>query len=86
MQVLEPVDVAQEVFDGVCSVAPQKGTVLQDEMNEARFFPTLFPSGRGTFHEPRKKKLTLCKFFNAQIHCINADGRFGKNLDYIFFA
>ncbi len=91
---LQPVDVAQEVFDqyfnDVFSVALalSEGNnpvrVLQDETNEEKCFPMLFPSGRGTYHEPRSERLTMSKYFNAQ--SLDADGRFARNLDYIFFT
>lgn len=44
----------------------------------------IFPSGRGTCHELREEKVTLCNYLSARI--LNADGRFSRNLDYIFFA
>ncbi|XP_072565389.1 uncharacterized protein [Paramormyrops kingsleyae] len=89
---LQPVDIAQEIldqhFDGIMSMAPAEGNnpvrLLTDESNEAKCFPVLFPKGTGTFHDRRKEKLTLCRYLNARI--LNADGRFGKNLDYIFYG
>ncbi|XP_076872151.1 uncharacterized protein LOC143522232 [Brachyhypopomus gauderio] len=89
---LQPVDVAQEIldqhFDGILSVAPAEGNnpvrLLTDESNEAKCFPVLFPKGTGTFHDNRPERLTLCKYLNARI--LNADGRFAKNLDYIFYG
>ncbi|XP_072554803.1 uncharacterized protein [Paramormyrops kingsleyae] len=89
---LQPVDIAQEVldqhFDGIMSMAPAEGNnpvrLLTDESNEAKCFPVLFPKGTGTFHDRRKEKLTLCRYLNTRI--LNADGRFGKNLDYIFYG
>ncbi|XP_072562264.1 uncharacterized protein [Paramormyrops kingsleyae] len=89
---LQPVDIAQEIldqhFDGIMSMAPAEGNnpvrLLTDESNEAKCFPVLFPKGTGTFHERRKEKLTLSRYLNTRI--LNADGRFGKNLDYIFYG
>ncbi|XP_049319588.1 uncharacterized protein LOC125781000 [Astyanax mexicanus] len=89
---LQPVDVAQEVldqhFDGIMSVAPAEGNnpvrLLTDESNEAKCFPVLFPKGTGTFHETRPERLTLCQYLNSRI--LNADGRFAKNLDFIFYG
>ncbi|XP_048834537.1 uncharacterized protein LOC125709770 [Brienomyrus brachyistius] len=89
---LQPVDIAQEIldqhFNGIMSMAPAEGNnpvrLLTDESNEAKCFPVLFPKGTGTFHERRKEKLTLCRYLNTRI--LNADGRFAKNLDYIFYG
>ncbi|XP_072565310.1 uncharacterized protein [Paramormyrops kingsleyae] len=89
---LQPVDIAQEIldqhFDGIMSMAPAEGNnpvrLLTDESNEAKCFPVLFPKGTGTFHDRKKEKLTLCRYLNTRI--LNADGRFGKNLDYIFYG
>ncbi|XP_029976984.1 uncharacterized protein LOC115409845 isoform X4 [Salarias fasciatus] len=89
---MQPVDVAQEVldhhFDSVLSVAPAEGNtpvrLLTDVSNEAKCFPALFPKGTGTFHDTRPHKLTLSRYLNARI--LNADGRFGSNVEYIFYA
>ncbi|XP_076872152.1 uncharacterized protein LOC143522233 [Brachyhypopomus gauderio] len=89
---LQPVDVAQEIldqhFDGIISVAPAEGNnpvrLLTDESNEAKCFPVLFPKGTGTFHDNRPERLTLSRYLNTRI--LNADGRFAKNLDYIFYG
>lgn len=43
----------------------------------------LFPLGNNTYHENRQHRLTLSKYFNNRI--LNADGRFGRNVEYIFF-
>ncbi|XP_076870505.1 uncharacterized protein LOC143521483 isoform X1 [Brachyhypopomus gauderio] len=89
---LQPVDVAQEIldqhFDGIMSVAPAEGNnpvrLLTDQSNEAKCFPVLFPKGTGTFHDNRPERLTLSRYLNTRI--LNADGRFAKNLDYIFYG
>ncbi|XP_072572246.1 uncharacterized protein [Paramormyrops kingsleyae] len=89
---LQPVDIAQEIldqhFDGIMAMAPAEGNnpvrLLTDETNEAKCFPVLFPKGTGTFHERRNEKLTLSRYLNTRI--LNADGRFAKNLDYIFYG
>lgn len=89
---LQPVDIVQEVmdqyFDGILSLAPAQDNnpvrLLTNEGNESKCFPVLFPKGTGTFNDIREEKLTLCRYFNNWI--INADGRFSKNLDYIFYA
>ncbi|XP_053178284.1 uncharacterized protein LOC128361756 [Scomber japonicus] len=89
---MQPVDVAQEIldqhFDSVLSVAPAEGNspvrLLTDVSNEAKCFPVLFPKGTGTFHDARQHRLTLSRYLNCRV--LNADGRFGSNLDYIFYA
>ncbi|XP_062327719.1 uncharacterized protein LOC134028267 [Osmerus eperlanus] len=89
---LQPVDIAQEVldqhFDSVLSVAPAENNhpikLLEDATNEGKCFPMLYPTGAPTFHDPRKERITLAKYLNTRL--LNADGRFAKNTDFIFYA
>ncbi|XP_062606132.1 uncharacterized protein LOC134267940 [Saccostrea cucullata] len=89
---LQPVDVAQEVldhyFDDVYNIAPGEGKnpirMLQEPGNEAKAFPCLFPSGCFSWNEERSEKLTLSKYFNNRL--MNADDRFAKDTNYIFFS
>ncbi|XP_062573153.1 uncharacterized protein LOC134235086, partial [Saccostrea cucullata] len=89
---LQPVDVAQEVldhyFDDVYNIAPGEGKnpvrMLQEPGNEAKAFPCHFPSGRFSWNEERSQKLTLSRYFNNRV--MNADNRFAKDTNYIFFS
>ncbi|XP_062610660.1 uncharacterized protein LOC134272446 [Saccostrea cucullata] len=89
---LQPVDVAQEVldhyFDDVYNIAPGEGKnpvrMLQEEGNEAKSFPHLFPSGNFSWNEDRAVKITLSRYFNNRL--MNADNRFAKDTNYIFFS
>ncbi|XP_062603566.1 uncharacterized protein LOC134265363 [Saccostrea cucullata] len=89
---LQPVDVAQEVldhyFDDVYNIAPGEGKnpvrMLQEEGNEAKSFPHLFPSGNFSWNEDRDVKITLSRYFNNRL--MNADNRFAKDTNYIFFS
>ncbi|XP_062581095.1 uncharacterized protein LOC134242909 [Saccostrea cucullata] len=89
---LQPVDVAQEVldhyFDDVYNIAPGEGKnpirMLQEPGNEAKAFPCHFPSGRFSWNEERSEKLTLSRYFNNRL--MNADDRFAKDTNYIFFS
>ncbi|XP_062612107.1 uncharacterized protein LOC134273904 [Saccostrea cucullata] len=89
---LQPVDVAQEVldhyFDDVYNIAPGEGKnpvrMLQEPGNEAKAFPCHFPSGRFSWNEERSQKLTLSRYFNNRL--MNADNRFAKDTNYIFFS
>ncbi|XP_077968311.1 uncharacterized protein LOC144422216 [Styela clava] len=89
---LQPVDIAQEVLDqiseDVLCIAPAEGnrpiSILMDDKNEAKAFPTLFPSGRGTFGAFRDEQITLSRYINCRL--MSADDRFSKNVDYIFFS
>ncbi|XP_052690977.1 uncharacterized protein LOC128168860 [Crassostrea angulata] len=89
---LQPVDIAQEVldhyFDEVYNIAPGEGKnpvrMLQDEGNEAKSFPHLFPSGRFSWNEERDERITLSRYFNNRL--MNTDNRFAKDTNYIFFA
>lgn len=89
---LQPVDIAQEVldhyFDDVFNIAPAEGNnpirMLQEPGNEAKTFPWHFPSGKFSFDETREKRLTLARYFNNRL--MNADDRFAKDTNYIFFS
>lgn len=89
---LQPVDVVQEVFchyfDDVFNLAPGEGKnpvkMLQDEGNEAKTFPCLFPSGHNSWNESRDIKITLSRYFHNRL--MNADNRFAKDSNYIFFS
>lgn len=58
--------------------------LLSDHVNEAKFFPVLFPLGHLTYHSDRQHCLTLPRYFNNRI--LHADGRFAQNVEYIFYA
>ena len=87
-----PVDIGQEAldqyFDDILNVAPAEGNspvkLLSDHNNEAKCFPVLFPKGCSTFHDNRQHRLTLSQYFDNRI--LHADGRFVRNVEYIFFA
>lgn len=89
---LQPVDVVQEVFchyfDDIFNLAPGEGKnpvkMLQDEGNEAKTFPCLFPSGQNSWNESRDIKITLSRYFHNRL--MNADNRFAKDSNYIFFS
>ncbi|XP_078030254.1 uncharacterized protein LOC144466584, partial [Epinephelus lanceolatus] len=87
-----PVDIGQEAldqyFDDIVNIAPAEGNspvrMLSDQSNEAKSFPVLFPLGQKTFHDSWRYQLSLSRYFNNRImHC---DGRFARNVEYIFFA
>ncbi|XP_062594109.1 uncharacterized protein LOC134255598 [Saccostrea cucullata] len=89
---LQPVDIAQEVldhyFDDVYNLAPGEGQnpvrMLQEEGNEAKTFPYLFPTGKYSWNESRDVRITLSRYFNNRL--MNADNRFAKDTNYIFFS
>ena len=89
---LMPVDIGQEALDqyfkDILNIAPAEGNspvrMLSDHTNEAKCFPVLFPLGGKTFHDARLYSLTMSRYFNNRI--MHADGRFARNVEYIFFA
>ncbi|XP_052393335.1 uncharacterized protein LOC127941915 isoform X1 [Carassius gibelio] len=89
---LQPVDIGSEVIDqhfqDVLNLAPAEGnspvSLLSDRSNEAKCFPVLYPTGGPTFHDKRDVKITLSRYLNARI--LNADGRFARSTDFIFYA
>lgn len=59
--------------------------MLQEDGNETKSFPHLFPNGKKTtWTESRGKRIPLAKYFNNRL--MNANGRFAKDIDYIFFS
>ncbi|XP_062580136.1 uncharacterized protein LOC134242119 [Saccostrea cucullata] len=89
---LQPVDIAQEVldhyFDDIYNIAPGEGRnpvrMLQEPGNEAKTFPCHFPSGKFSWNEERATRITLARYFNNRL--MNADDRFAKDSNYIFFS
>ena len=89
---LQPVDIAQEVldhyFDDIYDIAPGEGNnpvrMLQEQGNEAKAFPHLFPSGRFSWNDVRGTRITLSRYFNNRL--MNSDDRFAKDSSYIFFS
>ncbi len=89
---LQPVDISSEVIDqhfqDVLNLAPAEGNspvkLLSDRSNEAKCFPVLYPTGSPTFHYRREVRITLSRYLNARI--LNADGRFARSTDFIFYA
>ncbi|XP_062601396.1 uncharacterized protein LOC134263100 [Saccostrea cucullata] len=89
---LQPVDIAQEVldhyFDDIYNIAPGEGRnpvrMLQEPGNEAKSFPFHFPSGKFSWNEERATRITLARYFNNRL--MNADDRFAKDSNYIFFS
>ena len=89
---LQPADVGQEVldhyFDEIYNLAPAEGMnpvkLLQENGNEGKSFPVLFPSGKNTFDEKRHLKLSLGRYFNLRL--MNVDNRFARDTNYIFYS
>ena len=57
-----------------------------DKKFELLAFPDLFPLGRGGYEtaEQRPSKLTLRQYFQQRLQ--NMDGRFARNIEYLFCA
>ncbi|XP_062609537.1 uncharacterized protein LOC134271330 [Saccostrea cucullata] len=89
---LQPVDIGQEVldhyFDDIYDIAPGEGNnpirMLQEDGNEAKTFPYLFPSGRFSWNDDRETRLTLSRYYNNRL--MNTDDRFARDNNYIFFS
>ena len=60
--------------------------ILLDDDFEVLAFPDLFPSGEGAYnsHTERVRDLHIRKYFQQRL--LNVDGRFAKNIEYIFCA
>ena len=77
-----------ESFRHIMCVAPAEGekplSIMTDLNFEAMSNPDKFPYGTGTFCSKRPRKLTYRKYFNQRL--LDVDGRFARDLDYLFFA
>ena len=77
-----------EAFREIMSVVPAEGQrplfILTDNNFEAMCNPDKFCYGTGTFSSARTRKLTYRKYFNQRL--LDVDGRFAKDLDYLFVA
>ena len=77
-----------ESFRDIICVAPAEGekplNIMTDSNFEAMSNPDKFPFGNGTFSSERPRKLTYRKYFNQRL--LNVDGRFARDLDYLFVA
>ena len=84
---LQPKD-ASTNLNAVLSVAPGEGKRPQpmemDDNSEELSFPHLFPTGKFGFSYNRNVKLSMKKYFQCRI--LNCDGRFAKNIGYLFYA
>ena len=58
--------------------------IMTDSNFEAMSNPDKFPFGTGTFSSERLKKLTYREYFNQRL--LDVDGRFARDLDYLFVA
>ena len=77
-----------EAFGQIFSVAPAEGqkplSIMTDKAFETMFNPDKFCFGKGAFNTDRPRKLTYRKYFNQRL--LDVDGRFAKDLDYLFVA
>ncbi|XP_067660106.1 uncharacterized protein, partial [Haliotis asinina] len=89
---LQPIDIGQDILDNnyenIINISPCENNIpvaiSSDKTNEAKCFPVLFPKGTPTFHDEREERLTLARYLNTRL--LNADGRFARSTDYIFYA
>ncbi|XP_071948934.1 uncharacterized protein [Antedon mediterranea] len=89
---LQRIDMRQEIldnyFDHIIACAPCEGNspvaLLNNESNEGKCFPRLYPTGKGTFHDFRSVKLTLGRYFLNRL--MHVDNRFARNTEYLFFS
>ena len=59
--------------------------ILLDNDFEVLAFPNLFPYGGSGYHSThRKVKLPIRKYFQQCL--LNVDGRFARNIEYLFYA
>lgn len=74
-----------EAFAEVAAVAPAEGqrplSIMTDSNFEAMSNPNKFPIGDGCFSTDRP---CYQKYFNQRL--LNVDGRFAKDIDYLFVA
>ena len=72
----------------VYSVAPAEGqrpiNIMTDSNFELMCNPDKFPFGTGGFNQERARKITYRKYFQQRL--LDVDGRFSRDLDYLFAA
>ena len=72
----------------IISLAPGENqkplNILTDANFEEMAFPHCFPYGDGGYSSDHLKRITIRKYFNQRL--LNADGRFGKNVEYLLAA
>ena len=77
-----------ESFREIICVAPAEGekpsNIMTDLNFEAMSNPDKFPYGVGTYSSERPRKLTYRKYYNQRL--LDVDGRFSRDLDYLFVA
>ena len=89
---LQPVDIGQEIidqyFDQIFCLAPCERnnpvSTLTEKGIETKCFPCLFPTGENLSGDERDVRLTLSRFLLNKI--LNADPRYSRDTDFIFFA
>lgn len=57
--------------------------ILSHKEAEALYFPCLFPNGRGTFADPREKRITVRDYYQNRL--LHRDNRFRTDM-YEFFC
>lgn len=84
---IQPKDLCKD-NEMILTVAPGEGkkpiSFEVDKQVEELTFPQLFPTGRFGFSMQREKQVSTKKYFQARL--FNADGRFARNIEYIFAA
>ena len=77
-----------ESFRHTMCVAPAEGqkplNIMTDANFEAMSNPEKFPYGSLTYTSDRPRKLTYRKYLNQRL--LDVDGRFARDLDYLFVA
>ena len=75
-------------FRHIMCVAPAEGkkpvNIMTDVHFEAMSNPDKFPYGIGTYSSKWPRKLAYRKYFNPRL--LDVDGRFARDLDYLFLA
>lgn len=84
---IQPKDLSSE-DNIILSIAPGEGKKPKgfddDKFSEQLSFPHLFPTGMFGYTMSREKKISIKKYFQSRL--LNADGRFAKSIEYIFYA
>ena len=77
-----------EAESKLLSIAPAEGqrplNIMTDESFELMCNPEKFPYGTGCFNQTRSTRITYRKYFQQRV--LDVDGRFARDLDYLFTA
>lgn len=82
------IQVLDHYSNDIYNIAPAEGKIQYECFKKMEMKQSLFhiysQMEKNTWTESRGKRIPLAKYFNNRL--MNANGRFAKDIDYIFFS